>query len=109
VQDLQKNSQLQTPRLPRNRVGAGYLSPATVLDTRCVLGKGLGQATKWGLIARNQQTMLAHRVTQGETVDECMDRAREANALHIEGLVARGLPVPEERVQPQLATISVAA
>ena len=48
-------------------------------------------------------------VTQGETVDECMERAREAIALHIEGLLARGLEVPEERVQPQLATISVAA
>ena len=48
-------------------------------------------------------------VTQGETVDECIERAREAIALHIEGLLARGLPVPEERVQPQLATISVAA
>jgi integrase len=52
VQDLQ-NSLLKTLRLPRNRVGVGYLSPATVLDTRRVLGKALGQAAKWGLIARN--------------------------------------------------------
>ncbi len=48
-------------------------------------------------------------VTQGETVDECVERAREAIALHIEGLVARGMPVPEERVRPRLATVSVAA
>ncbi len=48
-------------------------------------------------------------VTQGETVDECVERAREAIALHIEGLVAMGMPVPEERVRPQLATVSVAA
>ncbi len=48
-------------------------------------------------------------VTQGETVDECMERARKAIALHIEGLVAMGMPVPEERVRPQLATVSVAA
>jgi predicted RNase H-like HicB family nuclease len=48
-------------------------------------------------------------VTQGDTIDQCLERAPEAIALHIEGLVARGLPVPEERVQPQLATISVAA
>jgi antitoxin HicB len=47
-------------------------------------------------------------VTQGETVEECIERAREAITLHIEGLLARGLPVPEERVQPQLAIVSVA-
>jgi antitoxin HicB len=48
-------------------------------------------------------------VTQGETVEQCQARAREAIALHIEGLLARGLPVPEERERPQLATVSVAA
>ena len=48
-------------------------------------------------------------VTQGETVEECRARAREAIALHIEGLLARGLPLPEERLQPQPATVSVAA
>ena len=48
-------------------------------------------------------------VTQGETVEECLERAREAIGLHIEGLIARGMPVPEERVQPQLAIVSVAA
>jgi len=48
-------------------------------------------------------------VTQGDTVDQCLERAREAIGLHIEGLLARGLPVPEVLVQPQLATISVAA
>ena len=48
-------------------------------------------------------------VTQGETVDDCLKRAREAIALHIEGLVARGMPVPEERARPRLATVSVAA
>jgi len=48
-------------------------------------------------------------VTQGETVDECLEHAIEAIALHIEGLVARGLPVREERIRPRLATVSVAA
>jgi antitoxin HicB len=48
-------------------------------------------------------------VTQGEGVEQCLDRAREAIALHIEGLLATGMPVPEERIQPQLATVSVAA
>ena len=48
-------------------------------------------------------------VTQGETVEQCLERAREAIALHIEGLLAKGLPVPEERIQPQLVSVSVAA
>lgn len=48
-------------------------------------------------------------VTQGETVEQCQDRAREAIALHIEGLLARGMPVSEEHNHPQLATVSVAA
>jgi len=48
-------------------------------------------------------------VTQGETIEECQDRAREAIALHIEGLLARGMDVPEEHTLPQLLTVSVAA
>lgn len=52
IQTLQ-NDLLKTPRLPKNRVGAGHLSPATVLDTRRVLSRALGQAVKWGMIARN--------------------------------------------------------
>jgi predicted RNase H-like HicB family nuclease len=30
-------------------------------------------------------------VTHGETVDECLERACEAIALHIDGLLARGI------------------
>jgi integrase len=52
VQKLQ-NDLLQTSRLPKNRVGEGCLSPATVLDTRRVLSRALGQAVKWGMIPRN--------------------------------------------------------
>jgi predicted RNase H-like HicB family nuclease len=48
-------------------------------------------------------------VTQGETIQECQDRAREAIALHIEGLRTRGLPVPEEHTQPRLISVRVAA
>jgi predicted RNase H-like HicB family nuclease len=48
-------------------------------------------------------------VTQGGTVEQCLERAREAIALHIEGLLAGGMPVPEQRIQPQLATVNVAA
>lgn len=48
-------------------------------------------------------------VTQGETVEECAERAREAIAGYIESLAARGLPVPEETAAPRLLEVSVAA
>ena len=47
-------------------------------------------------------------VTEGATVEECVERAREAIELHIEGLVADGLPVPEERAAPRVLTVQVA-
>ena len=47
--------------------------------------------------------------TQGETVEETIKRAKEAIQCHIEGLIADGEPVPEERERPQAITISVAA
>ena len=34
--------------------------------------------------------------TQGETVDECIERAHEAIAGHVAALVKEGEPVPEE-------------
>ena len=46
-------------------------------------------------------------ITQGETLDEALARAREAIALHVEGLAADGLPVPVERARPQLASVEV--
>ena len=46
--------------------------------------------------------------TQGETVEEAIERAKEAIQCHIEGLIADGEPVPEERERPQAITISVA-
>ncbi len=52
VQALQ-NDLLNTKMIARNRGGSGYLSPATVLDTRRVLHKALSQAVKWGMIPRN--------------------------------------------------------
>ena len=48
-------------------------------------------------------------ITQGETVEQCVERAREAIAAYIESLVARGLPVPEETEPPRLVEVSVAA
>jgi predicted RNase H-like HicB family nuclease len=52
---------------------------------------------------------LSGVVMQGEPVDECLERARGAIALHIQGMVANGMLVPEERVQPRLATVTLAA
>ncbi|HZK67829.1 MAG TPA: type II toxin-antitoxin system HicB family antitoxin [Chloroflexota bacterium] len=46
--------------------------------------------------------------TQGETVEECVDRAKEAIALHIEGMIADGEPIPQEQ-HPVILTVEVAA
>lgn len=48
-------------------------------------------------------------VTQGETEEQCVERAREAIAAYVESLRARGLPVPEETEPPRLVAVSVAA
>jgi antitoxin HicB len=48
-------------------------------------------------------------ITQGETIEQCIERAREAIAGYIESLIADGEPVPEEKEPPQMITISVAA
>ena len=47
--------------------------------------------------------------TQGRTVEEAVERAKEAISLHIEGLIAHGLPVPEEMEHPQAIVVTVAA
>ncbi len=46
-------------------------------------------------------------ITQGDTVEQCIERAKEAIALHIEGLIADGEPVPVEKDRPQVITIDV--
>ena len=46
-------------------------------------------------------------VTQGETLEEAIAMAREAIECHIEGLVADGEPVPEEREHPQAITLPI--
>lgn len=48
-------------------------------------------------------------VTQGETVDEAIEMARDAIKLHIETLIADGEPVPEESAAAQALVITVAA
>ncbi len=46
--------------------------------------------------------------TQGETMEECLERAKEAIALHIEGLIEEGLPVPDDD-GAQVLTVRVEA
>lgn len=48
-------------------------------------------------------------ITQGETVEECLERAKEAIEGFIESLKADGEPVPEETQAPQMLTVRVAA
>jgi antitoxin HicB len=48
-------------------------------------------------------------ITQGDSVEQCIERGREAIAGYIESLEADGLPVPEETERPQMITIQVAA
>lgn len=48
-------------------------------------------------------------VTQGETIEQCIERAKKAIAGYIESLKAHGEPVPEETERPQAITIDVAA
>lgn len=48
-------------------------------------------------------------ITQGETVKQCLERAREAIEGYIESLKASGEPIPEETEPPQMLTVHVAA
>ena len=48
-------------------------------------------------------------ITQGETVEQCVERAREAIGGFIESLKANGEVIPEEMEPPQMITVHVAA
>ena len=48
-------------------------------------------------------------VTEGDTLEEAISMAKDAIALHIEGLIAHSLPVPEETEHPQAIVVTVAA
>lgn len=48
-------------------------------------------------------------ITQGDTVEQCLERAREAIEGFIESLKADGEPIPEESEPPQILTVHVAA
>jgi antitoxin HicB len=46
-------------------------------------------------------------ITQGDTIEQCIERAHEAIAGYIESLQAEGKPIPYETVRPQVITINV--
>jgi len=46
--------------------------------------------------------------TQGETLEEALENARDAIRLYLEDVIASGEPVPEEDAPPELATVEVA-
>jgi antitoxin HicB len=48
-------------------------------------------------------------VTQGDTLEEALEMARDAIALYLEDLIADGEPIPTEHLPPQLAKVTVAA
>lgn len=48
-------------------------------------------------------------LTFGQTVEEAIENAKEAIALHLEGLIAHGEPVPKETQAAQVVRVTVAA
>ena len=47
--------------------------------------------------------------TQGETLEQCVERAKEAIALYIETLEDAGEAIPEETEPPRTIVVDVAA
>jgi predicted RNase H-like HicB family nuclease len=48
-------------------------------------------------------------ITQGETIEQCLEHAEEAITLYLEELKASGQAVPDETEHPQLLSVTVAA
>jgi antitoxin HicB len=48
-------------------------------------------------------------VTQGDSIEDAIAQAKDAIQVPIEGLLADGEPIPEEREPPQVVTVRVAA
>jgi predicted RNase H-like HicB family nuclease len=46
-------------------------------------------------------------VTEGSTVEEAIEMAKDAIRTHVEGLLADGEKVPEETMRPQAITLEV--
>ncbi|MGH2461183.1 MAG: type II toxin-antitoxin system HicB family antitoxin [Chloroflexota bacterium] len=47
--------------------------------------------------------------SHGKSVQECIERAQEAIAGHVEALIEAGEPVPEEEIPPQAITLDLLA
>ena len=47
-------------------------------------------------------------VTEGKTIDEALDMAKDAIGLYVEELTARGEPVPTESRPPVVTTVQAA-
>jgi len=47
-------------------------------------------------------------VTQGVTIEQCIERVQEAIALHLEAMAEDGEPIPKEYEKPLLLTVTVA-
>ena len=48
-------------------------------------------------------------VSQGDTLEDAIANAREAIALHLEGMIADGEPIPEDAPDTQAVSIAVEA
>jgi predicted RNase H-like HicB family nuclease len=48
-------------------------------------------------------------VTQGESVEQCLERAKEAIELHLEVMLDEGQAIPEEQARPGSLRVTVAA
>jgi len=46
-------------------------------------------------------------VTEGDTLEEALDMAKDAIRLYLEDVEASGEPVPEETAAPQLSAVEV--
>ncbi len=47
-------------------------------------------------------------ITEGDTLAEALENAKEAITVYLEALEARGDPIPIEAVAPELATVEIA-
>ncbi len=48
-------------------------------------------------------------ITQGDTIEECLEHAEEAITVYVEELKASGRDIPNETQRPRVLTVTVAA
>ena len=51
--------------------------------------------------------LLPGCVTEGDTLDEAIDNAKDAIHVYLDYLQGKGYPLPEEESPPQLRTVEV--